>query len=303
MTVCRSCLEESETDWHRGCTSRLFGQRTVPRVDLDLASLHTVGLAMVGRSSMSGTQRKLSLGLSSDGAALIVASTRPRFMLKPQAQAWPHLPENEHVTMCLAADFGIQAPPVGLLTLRDGTHALVVPRFDRPAAGGKLAQEDLCQLSGQPPKHKYDGSAELVVRLVRRYASEPGVALAALFRLLLFAWWTGNGDMHLKNFSLLADKDGRHHLAPAYDLLCTRLVIPKDQQALAVGGRKNRLTAANWRALGAYAGLPERAVERILAGPGATLKRAHERIDASFLPAAMKRDYKALVTTRARGLP
>ena len=50
----------------------------------------------------------------------------------------------------------------------------------------------------------YEGSAELCVRLVRKHASEPLVEVSKLYRRLLFVWWTGNGDMHLKNFSLLA---------------------------------------------------------------------------------------------------
>ena len=41
---------------------------------------------------------------------------------------------------------------------------------------------------------------------------------------MAFCWWTGNGDMHLKNFSLLTGPDGTVRLSPAYDLFCTRLV-------------------------------------------------------------------------------
>ena len=38
--------------------------------------------------------------------------------------------------------------------------------------------------------------------------------------------------MHLKNFSLLTNEDGITRLTPAYDLVCTRLVIPDHQLAL-----------------------------------------------------------------------
>jgi hypothetical protein len=57
-------------------------------------------------------------------------------------------------------------------------------------------------------------------------ASEALVELLELFRRMVFSWWTGNGDMHLKNFSLPAGADGIHRLSPAHDLLCTRLAIP-----------------------------------------------------------------------------
>lgn len=46
--------------------------------------------------------------------------------------------------------------------------------------------------------------------------------------LLLFVWWSGNGDMHLKNFSLLTDANRFTRLTPAYDLVCTQLLIPDE---------------------------------------------------------------------------
>ena len=95
---------------------------------------------------------------------------------------------------------GVEHPACGLLTLADGSLAYVVRRFDRPDGGGKLRQEDFCQ-----------------------YATEPAVESLKLFRQMVFCWWTGNGDMHLKNFSLLTGPDGTVRLSPAYDLLCTRV--------------------------------------------------------------------------------
>ena len=89
-------------------------------------------------------------------------------------------------------------------------------------------------------------SAELCARLVRRFATEPLVELLKLYRLLVFSWWTGNGDMHLKNFSLLGAADGTQRLAPAYDQLSTRLVIPNDDLALPVVGKKSNLSRAAW---------------------------------------------------------
>ena len=69
--------------------------------------------------------------------------------------------------------------------------------------------EDFCQLAELPPGAKYDASAEQCGRLVKRYASEPLVELLRLYRQLLFAWWVGNGDLHLKNLALLHGDDGR----------------------------------------------------------------------------------------------
>jgi len=47
----------------------------------------------------------------------------------------------------------------------------------------------------------------------------------------------GNGDAHLKNWSLVYPDKVHAELAPAYDLLCTQTVLPQDhQQPLAIGG-------------------------------------------------------------------
>ena len=61
---------------------------------------------------------------------------------------------------------------------------------------------------------------------------------------------TGNGDMHLKNWSLLYPGDGRTpKLSPVYDVLSTIPYIPKDGLALSLAGEKSfkALTPERWR--------------------------------------------------------
>jgi serine/threonine-protein kinase HipA len=300
VTACRICLEPTDTDApHEACARTLYGADREPALDLDLARLHTFALAMVGRTTLSGVQRKVSLGLATDRMTLRVAAEGLQFILKPPSDVFPHLPENEHLTMRLAALCGLDVPPCGLIRLADGPLAYIVRRFDRTPDGRKRRQEDVCQLAVRPPKDKYNGSAELCVRIVRRYASEPGVALLRLYRLLLFGWWTGNGDMHLKNFSLLADDEGLHHLAPAYDQLCTRLLIPDDRLALPVGGRNDNLTRRNWLDLAGYAGVPWGVAERVLRELAGVLQPALVLVERSALPASMQSAYTELLTARA----
>jgi len=257
---------------------------------------------MVGRTTLSGIQRKISLSLSATKTTLQLAIGRGRFILKPQSPAFPSVPENEHVTMRIAERAGIEVPPCALVRLSDGTFAYIVSRFDRPAAGGKLRQEDFCQLAERSPKDKYDGSAELCARLIRRHATEPLVEQLKLFRQMVFAWWTGNGDLHLKNLSLLTDLDGIHRLSPAYDLICTRLVIPEDNLALSVGGKKANLTLRTWLNYAEYCGIPERAASRILKKIVDTTGEAIGLIARSFLNQEMKEAYSALLQARSRAL-
>ncbi|MBK9117992.1 MAG: HipA domain-containing protein [Phycisphaerales bacterium] len=148
----------------------------------------------------------------------------------------------------------IEVPPCGLIPLSDGTLAFISRRFDRTAEGRKLRQEDFCQLAEQSPKDKYEGSAESCVRL-RKYATEPLIEVLRLYRQLIFAWWCGNGDMHLKNLSVFVDPQGIVRLTPAYDLLSTRLVIPNDPLALSVVGKKSKLTVDTWREFAQHCGI------------------------------------------------
>lgn len=301
MSACHVCLKPlagDETEHHPKCLKALFGVTHAPVIEVELAKLHTLALAMVGHTSISGIQRKISVGLSHDRSTLQVAIEGGRYILKPQAQTYPHLPENEHLTMRLAALVGIEIPPCGLVKLKDGSLAYVVARFDRPAAGGKLRQEDFCQLAEKSPKEKYDGSAELCVRLLRKYASEPLIEVSKIYRMLLFVWWTGNGDMHLKNFSVLVSPDGLQRLSPAYDLLCTRLVIEGDPLALPVFGKRDKLTRATWHKLGEYARLGPKVVERTIAETADAVEQALELVRRSALPKDMKKDYRALLEER-----
>lgn len=296
--ICLDVLEET-SEAHARCARQMFDAPGLPELDLDLARLHTVGLAMVGHSSLSGVQRKVSLRLSGPRATLRLEVGTGSYILKPQAQTFPHLPENEHVSLLLAAQCGIEVGASCLIKLKDGTMAFLTRRFDRVADRRKRRQEDFCQLAELPPKAKYEGSAELCFRLVRRYASEPGIDALRLYRLMLFCWWTGNGDAHLKNFSLFANGDGVQRLTPAYDLLSTRLVIPDDPLALPVGGKRAGLTRRSWIELGAYAGLPTKVVARELKNPARQLEAGEALIHRSFLPTGMKGDYCALIRERA----
>lgn len=299
---CLACLEPMATGLaltHPDCARRIVAAPTLPEIDIDLARLHTVGLAMVGRSSLSGVQRKIGLRIDHDRSTLRLEVGAGSYILKPQAQTFPNLPENEHVTLLMAASCGIEVAPSCLIPLKDDSLALLTRRLDRATDGRKFRQEDFCQLAAIPSKEKYDGSAELCVRLIRRYASEPGIDALRLFRLLLFCWWTGDGDAHLKNLSLLAEDQGIHRLSPAYDLLSTRLVIPDDPLALPVGGKSDGLTRRCWLQFGAYAGLPPKLVLRELGALVSNCDSAMALVDRSFLPDEMKRAYQALLQQRA----
>lgn len=304
MSACRICLEplRGAAQYHPRCLRSLFGSTKVPSLDIEVNKLHTAAQAMAGHSSLSGIQKKVSLNLSPAGDQLVVAAQGGLYILKPQIGAYPAIPENEHATTQLARLCGIDVAPSGLVTLKDGTLAYLVRRFDRLADGRKLRQEDFCQLAEQPPKEKYDGSAELCVRLVRKYASEPLIELRKLYQQLVFNWWCGNGDLHLKNFSLLTGEDGITRLTPAYDLVSTQLVIPDDPLALPVNGKETKLRRNDWLELADYCGLPRTLAERTLAAQAAAAAKAKPLIARSYLPADQQAQYAALIDERSAEL-
>ena len=269
MPACGVCLKKTSgsDSYHRGCLEGLFGVGSLPRFgEIELALLYRLAAEMAGKMSISGVQEKVSLALSADKSELLISPSGGRYILKPEPARYSSVPQNEHVTMLIARLAGIETPPFGLVWLKDGSPAYVIKRFDRLADGGKLHVEDFCQLCELPLRDKYQGSGEQCVRTLRKYASEPLIEIRKLFKMLLFAWWIANGDHHLKNLSLLITPEGIRRLAPAYDMLCTRLVIPKDRElALSIGGKRAKLTRKSWTDFAKYCQIAERATERLLA--------------------------------------
>ena len=300
---CGICLGSAppSAGYHTRCLQELFRAPVLPRIDLDQSKLLELAMAMVGHTSISGVQKQISLTL--DRAAHHYAVEQSQYILKPSATTFPELPENEHATMRLAQLFRIPVPPCGLVRLTDGTVAYIVRRFDRLESGAKLRMEDFCQLSQLSPKQKYDSTAERCVKLLRTYATEPLIDIAALYRLLVFAWWTGNGDMHLKNLSLLTGPDGRHQLSPAYDLVATDIYPGLDQgMALSLDGRKSNLTRPVWLRFAGACGVATKAAARVLDDVSATMDRARELISSSWLSEARRDEYLGLLELRAKSL-
>ena len=63
----------------------------------------------------------------------------------------------------------------------------------------------------------------------------------------------------------LTTLDGLRRLSPAYDLICTRLPIPSDQDlALPICGMKSGLVKQSWLNFAEYSQIPERAAATLL---------------------------------------
>jgi serine/threonine-protein kinase HipA len=241
MNYCLICQEENQEKSiaHLRCIKKIFGVNYYPKVDLSLDEVSIKGQEMVGKLSISGVQAKLSLKLNWKTRQLEVVSAGGEYILKPQISQWPNLPENESLSMAIASNLGIETPLFSLIKLKDGSWAYLVKRFDRDK-GLKRHQEDFCQILEK--ENKYKGSYEQIAGKIKEVSAFPGLDLQLFFERVLFFFLIGNGDAHLKNFSLIYDDKQNIRLSPAYDIVSSKLVIPEeDELAIPLNGKKNNL--------------------------------------------------------------
>ena len=298
MPSCLICLEKTRAaeEYHSKCLESLFGTKTLPTLDVELSELYKLAATkMAGKMSISGAQEKVSLVLSEDKTSLEVAATGGKYILKPEGSRFSAVPENEHLSMAMAREMSIEVPEFGLIRLKEGSIAYIIKRFDRTDGGKKIPVEDFNQLAMKRLRDKYNGSGEECVKIIRKYATETLIEVQKFFRLMLFSWWMANGDMHMKNFSLITDEDGICRLSPAYDLVCTELVIPGDTLAMPIGGRDKNFTRRNWLNFAEYCEIPERAAKRLISEQIDALAPSIELISKSFLSQEMKEKYEEMI--------
>lgn len=305
MCKCLYCyqrLEEGQRDFHPNCARKFFGTKDAPILEYKHDDLNQLAEQVIrAQTSLTGVQPKLSLNLNKhDGCnRLTIVGLWGDYIFKPQTEAYPQLPENEDLTMHLAEAAKIKVVPHSLIRLSDGKLGYITKRIDRTKNGEKIDMEDMCQLTLHPTEYKYKSSYEQIARTITKYSSTPKLDLTNYMQLLLYCFVTGNNDMHLKNFSLYRpEKD--YLLAPAYDLLNTTIVNPKDKEELALplSGRKTKLRVADFLNTARTIGLEESVVLRLIKGLQKALPKWQVLIQSSFLDENMKNAYKELIMSR-----
>ncbi len=143
--------------------------------------------------------------------------------------------------MSLAARLGIDVPDVELIGIdtieglpegldQYGDTAFAIRRFDRTEAGA-VHIEDFAQVYRVYPDDKYDNASYRSILNVLAIETDDD-SIVEFIRRLTYSVLIGNGDMHLKNWSLIYPDRRQPILSPAYDLLSTVPYIPEDQSAL-----------------------------------------------------------------------
>lgn len=251
--------------------------------------------------SIQGVQPKLSATISVVEQEFKIVDQFGTYIIKPQNDLFPELPQNEDVTMRMAKVFGLDVPFHGMLYAKDGSLSYFIKRFDRYGKGKKLATEDFAQLTGNTRDTKYRFTMEKLVPVIDEFCSFPAIEKADFFKRILFCFVTGNEDMHLKNFSLIT-KNGKTTLTPIYDFLNSSIAIknPEEEIALTLKGKKSKLKATDF--VDYYAKeklqLKEKTIATILEQIHNTIPQWKELLDISFLSDEMKDKYLGLLELR-----
>ena len=303
--ICANPVDNGE-QYHPKCLQNLFGKKDKPTLDVSLDRLDELAKKSIHqRVTVPGVQTKLSLEIDRKADAadkLTIVGLWGRFILKPPSNRWPELPANEHCTMMMAEAAGIETVPYGLINLASGELAYITKRIDRDDQGNKFAMEDMCQLTGRLTEDKYKGSHEQIAKTVKQFSANPLFDLTRFYELVLFSYVTGNGDMHLKNYSLFRDPKVGWKLAPGYDLLNTRLVIPEEKDseelALTLTGKKSNFNPDSFNEFGKTIGLNAKQVQNIQQILLNKKDRLIDVIEKSFLSNEMKELYRQILLQR-----
>lgn len=298
-----------------------FGTQVSPYLDFSIKGLNksSEAIAAAQRISVSGVQEKFPAVIDGGKIRLSQDGERSTHILKPAP--WDetiatrrHIPANEHLTMQIASRvYGIQTAANGLCVSSDGQLVYITRRFDILPDGAKAEMEDFASVCGRNEQtdgthFKYSGTYEDIAVGIRKYVSSWMVDMERFFDLVVFNYIYGNGDDHLKNFSLIRQGE-EYRLAPAYDLLNTSLHVHGDDFGLDGGLSLNMFRSDEYDRTGhpcradfdQFASLigivPVRStkiLDRYMTVPEETLSLLHE----SFLPEKMQRSYLRIVKER-----
>ena len=305
MAQCNGCLKDDIKGFCSACETILFDRSKVSpqlKFNWEDISKRIDGLPM--GFSISGIQRKGFIG-KPRGVELVPkmdVNEKSQYIIKPMLSRFnlpDQSPANEHVTMQMAKQlFGIKIAECAFLNFDNGTPAYLTRRFDYDDNGNKLNQEDFSSVLQAAHKYKsktYQDVGEWLSPLNR----------VDFLRILIFNFITGNGDVHLKNISLLETADGDMMLSPSYDLMNTRIHVADnllalnlfnefEQTSLPLGERYNYMSD-DFVEFGKRLKIREALITKIVDSFNEKEGEISAMIDKSFLSDDAKQLYKANV--------
>jgi len=177
------------------------------RAENDTADLPDLQRLIRVGSSLGGARPKAHV-LAADGQ-LAIAKFPSANHDTWNVMAW------EKVALDLAGRAGIDVPPSRLLHLA-GRHVLVIDRFDRTRAGGRIGYVSAMTMleASDGEQRSYLDIAQVIENTSCRATAE----LHQLWRRVVLSVLISNTDDHLRNHGFLHERGDAWRLAPAFDL-------------------------------------------------------------------------------------
>ncbi len=309
MHKCLYCYKEivaqDADDYHLKCSKSFYGTTHPPILPYRLSEMEKLAKEAAELSiTVPGVQPKLSLGWikaalenGHQGRLTIMDALDGNYILKPQNPQYEQMPENEHLSMKLALLFKIGIVPVNMIRLASGELCYITRRIDRNQDGSKNHMIDFHQILEL--EDKYKGTMEMLGKKIGELSVNTLLDKLRFFELAVFNYVIGNNDMHLKNFSMLLSEMG-WTLAPAYDLLNVKIILPSDKEdtALLFGGKKMNFNKGYFDRFAGVLHLNDKQVMAVYKRLIKWLPEAVQLIDISFLSEEHRTSYKALITQR-----
>jgi len=326
IPVCPGTLAAGFNTYSLKCRKEMFNGKRVSHI-LPFSSPHKENgqqrlfIENKTRISISGVQEKYSLKLA--GNILELTHKHGEYILKPIPTDLLNVsqaPANEHLTMQIAAQvFKLTVAKNALIFFNDGLPAYITRRFDVKEDGSRCLKEDFASLAQLTNKqdgknYKYDYSYEAMASVIDQYFPAAIAAKEVFFQLIVFNYLFSNGDAHLKNFSRIdCSAIGDAFLAPAYDLLNTRIHVDDSDLALKEGLYQDDFTHPSYASYGSYAfddfldfgkriGLNPIRIKRMITGFLAHEEKVKSLVARSFLNEKIKKIYIELYDDKRKRL-
>ncbi|WP_448216214.1 type II toxin-antitoxin system HipA family toxin [Endozoicomonas sp. 2B-B] len=190
---------------------------------------------LLNTAAVSGVQPKLLVNTqkSSERGTLV----EPELIVKTGGDEYENLALNEFICMSIARECGISVPE---FWLSQNEELFIMKRFDL-LKGQSLGMEDFAVLMKRSGDDKYVGSYEQVAKVVQLYTKDTQQS-DQIFDYVAISCLLGNGDAHLKNFSLVYGSICpliELRLSPLYDVVNTT-VYKSDAHDLALKMEQSR---------------------------------------------------------------
>lgn len=199
------------------------------------------------------------------------------YIIKSYEDDFPLLSVNEFVCMQAAKHCGLMPPE---FHLSEDLSTYAIKRFDF-TPNGKLGVEDFTVLTKvkNTPEAKYQSSYESILTETQRYTNNNIQAIRKVYQYIVFNCLIGNGDAHLKNFSLTYDKNMLDvNVSPPYDITHTNIYGLSDELALKMNNSRFWPTLEVLKNLGIDYGVvkPERVIDELASGIYESINNSQE---------------------------